>query len=92
MDNVAYNYDLSNYGLFDDNFFQRGAELTGPSSADLGEEDHDLQLQQNDQLMQAIYDTYEESIESMIADEDSLNLHSVIYQIISNNFKKYGSQ
>ena len=42
--------------------------------------------------MQAIYDIDEESVESLIADEDSLNLCPVIYQIISNNFHEDVSQ
>ena len=42
--------------------------------------------------MLAIYEIDEESVESLRADEDSMNLHSVIYQIISNNFHEDGSQ
>ena len=53
-------------------------ELAGPSSVDSWEEDHNHQLQENDESMQAIYDTDGESAESMIADGDSLNLLSAL--------------
>lgn len=86
MDKISYNYDFSNVDLSDDDFFQREVELVGPSSVDSLEEDRDHQIQENDEPMQAIYDTDEENVEILIADKDSLNLHSVIYHIISNNF------
>ena len=42
--------------------------------------------------MQAIYDIDEESYESLVAGEDSLNLHSALSQIISNSFHVIGDQ
>ena len=91
MGEFAYNYDLSNDDLLDDDFFQRGIELAGPSSVDTGEEDQDQQLQESNEPMQAIYDTDEEGVENLIADEDSLNLLSVLYPNISYTCHEYGS-
>ena len=70
MGDNSYNYDFSNVDMFDDNFFQREPELLGPSSIDSLEEDRDHQLKESDESMQAIYDIDEESVESMIEDED----------------------
>ena len=90
--NIADNYDFPSFYLSDDDSFQIEANLAGPSSVDLWKEDHVYQLQESNEPSQAIYDTDEESYESILAGEYSFNLHSDLYHIISNNFHENGIQ
>ena len=74
---ISYDYDFPSYDLFDDDCFQREAKLAGPSLVDSWEEDQGQQLQRGNEPSQPIYDTDEESYESLVIDEDSWNFHSV---------------
>lgn len=80
---ITYSDDFPFYDLFDDDLFQREAELAGPSSLDSWKEDRDQQLRRSNETSQPIYDTEGESCDSIIGDEDSLNLHSALPQVIS---------
>ena len=71
--------------MFDDDCLQREAELAGPSSTVSWEEDRGQQLQTSNEMSQPIYDTDGESYESIVIDEDSLNLHFFPSQTINSN-------
>ena len=88
---ITYFNDFPIFDLSDDDFFQIEVNLAGPSLVDLWEEYQFHQLQESNEPSQAIYDIDEEGYESIVASEDSLNLHSALYHIISNNFHEDGS-
>ena len=46
---ITYSYDFPFYDLFDDDCFQREAELAGPSSLDSWEEDQSQQFQRSNE-------------------------------------------
>lgn len=89
---ITYINDSPNFDLSNDDVLQTEVDLAGPSLVVLWEEDQFHQLQESNEPMQAIYDTNEESYESLVAGEYSLNIHSALSQIISNSFRVFGNQ
>ena len=75
---ITYIHDSPIFDLSDDDVLQTEEDLVGSSLVDLWEENQSFSLPESNEPMQAIYDTDGESYDSIIADEDSMNLHSAL--------------
>ena len=87
---ITYICDSPNFDLPSDDASQTKINFAGSSLADLCKEDQ--LLQKSNEPVQTIYDTDDESFQSLEASEDSLDLFIVSFQIISNNFHVIGTQ
>ena len=80
---ITHIHDFPIFDLSDDDFLQTEDDLAGSSLVDLWEENQSHSLPENNEPMPAIYDIDGESYDSIIADEDFMNLHSALIQIIN---------
>ena len=87
---ITYIRDSPNLDLSSDDASRTEVNFAGSSLADLWEEDQFLQ--RSNEPVQTIYDTDEESYESLEVSKDSLDLCSTSSQTISNSFHVIGNQ